>query len=61
MERNILIIDDEKVALKPYQQEIEIAGCSVEIISTSSKCKKLLENPLSIKTDKYLSLTKNVE
>lgn len=54
MKKHILIIDDEKVALRPYQQALELGGYSVDIISESYKCKEFIENPLNIITDMFI-------
>lgn len=43
MEKHILIVDDEKVALRYYVQELELEGYSVELLTRASECKRLLD------------------
>jgi CheY-like chemotaxis protein len=44
MEKHILIIDDEKITLRYYIQELELEGYSVEVISRASECRRLIDS-----------------
>jgi CheY-like chemotaxis protein len=54
MEKHILIVDDEKIALPYYIQELELGGYSVELLSYAPEWQQLLKSPASTKAEMFI-------
>jgi CheY-like chemotaxis protein len=54
MEKHILIIDDEEIALRYYIQGLELEGYSVGVISHASECKQLINSQNPTPTDMFV-------